>query len=597
MDDILAKRPYIIFVAGSAAPYFRAVVPKSLRPFANGRTVYKRSLGLDRKKVDSHYAECLSEWTQLRDAWEAEAKAYEAYIAPRAPVRVLTHLSSDDWEELDWFAINWCDEAVDDFESTGDDYESDDAAESAKRTLCARRDLLKKSYRTGKPPAEWIEELDEHLQNISRIRLHDECPDRRSFQMRVLVEEVKALDEAIGRLNGDVFTPRTSGSRLTAQAEQAHLREQAEYPVSPGVPLPLPSKDGGQMSLQEMFDDWASTGEKKQKSVKEFAKVFEDFTDFIGGGARATELTFSHVDGRGRVIAWLEHCAKAKAITRATLKKRKQVVSAVFGLAVQRDNIAVNPAYNIDISILKLAGTAAQASARSKTKILPFTEAEVRSYFSHIRALRNSADLRPAVSYWFPLFLFAFGMRPEELATLMRDDIEQIAGRYWIRIYSEKLSPNGPKRKPKTDASYRQLPIPDEFSKLGFEDYLASVPRGQWLLPCVGEKLSNKASAEEGRSALTLKYLGIYKERIVKITDEKKKTYSFRHFFQDELNRRGVAREIANQFTGHANSNASDKTYGSTWYPEEPLLEAWEKLRHLNLLPTCFPTWAEFEKS
>ena len=148
MDDILAKRQYVVFVKGSAAPYFRAVIPESLRPFANGRTVFKRSLGLDREKVDSRYAECLSEWIKQRDTWEAEARAYEVYTAPRPPVRVLKYLSDDDWERLDIFADEWFKQAREDFARMGSAYKSDDAAAHAERELSARRKLLTESYLT-----------------------------------------------------------------------------------------------------------------------------------------------------------------------------------------------------------------------------------------------------------------------------------------------------------------------------------------------------------------------------------------------------------------------------------------------------------------
>jgi hypothetical protein len=93
MDDELAKLPYVCYPTGTSVPHFRAIIPENLRPYADGRKVFKRTLGKDRLKQRERYARLLSEYqTLLSDARAAAAEDPLHSTRPVGPVRLLKAL-------------------------------------------------------------------------------------------------------------------------------------------------------------------------------------------------------------------------------------------------------------------------------------------------------------------------------------------------------------------------------------------------------------------------------------------------------------------------------------------------------------------------
>jgi len=92
-----------------------------------------------------------------------------------------------------------------------------------------------------------------------------------------------------------------------------------------------------------------------------------------------------------------------------------------------------------------------------------------------------------------------FGARPQEIATLMHDEVRiDMRGQYWLHIVLP--------RRPKHDASFRHLLVPQKLMALGFAEYVASVPNGAWLFPCkaADAKPVLRVSKTERRKHLTI---------------------------------------------------------------------------------------------
>ncbi|WP_341314369.1 hypothetical protein WN982_03295 [Paraburkholderia sp. IMGN_8] len=590
MDDELAKLPYVIHPTGTSVPHFRAIIPVNLRIYADGQKVFKRTLGKDPSRQREQYAKLLSEYeTLLANARAAAAQDSLDLRLTAGPVRLLKTLTDEDRERLNEFAeswqartLAWHDEQVPTLTAQElDEYEQE---------LNRRLTELKRGVRRMAPPTEWEAEVAELLEEEHRMRLDDECPDRRPFLMRVLAEELNAIKASLARFGGELVPtpPLPTASRQPAPEHASPTR----------ASTPRPSNG---YLLRQCLDDWLSTGAKKGKSRKEFANIFTQFVAFIAANNVPVDAAgVDDIKGRPHVIAWLESVARDRGVQRKTLSKYLAAVRAVLEIATSRGNIDVNAAMGIKLDTLALRGLPAGRVTVAKAKRHPLDADEITRFFGQMNYWLSDHRVERAVSYWLPLLLFAFGARPEEMATLVRDDIRiDDSGQHWIHIFSPTTSPDGLARIPKRNASVRHLPVPPWLMQLGFGEYIATIPHGQWLLPCKAAAQDADADSAEGRVRQTLNYLNPFLRQVVGITDAKKTIYSLRHTFRDELRRAKVPREVQDALTGHAgaDTNAGVEYYGSTWYPEEPLLEAMCSLRHLELLPVGYPTWPTFRDS
>jgi integrase len=591
MDDELAKKLYVSHPRGTSVPQFRAVIPDSLRPYADGQKVFKRTLGKDPARQRERYATLLSEYEMLL----ANARAAAAQDTPESPhtagrVRLLKTLTEEDRERLNEFAESWQTRALEWHDDIVPDMSSEDI-DDFEKGLRERLEMLQLGVRRMAPPPDWEEEVSEHLELAAGIRLSVDCQDRRPFFMRLLGEEIAAVKATLARFGGTYVPTPPLNVRQPPTENTPPIS--APQITSTNVTSPL---------LATCLDDWLETTGKRSKSRKEFESIFRAFTVWVAKaeGIASNAAQVAHIRGRRQIHEWLEAIARERPIERPTLNKHLAAVRAILNNAASRGSIESNPALGVKLATLALRGTKAGRVERSKAKKSPWDAAELTRYFSLFDYWLGDDRVPRAVSYWLPLCLFMFGARPQEIATLMRDDVRiDERGQYWLHIFLPVPSPEGLERRPKHDASFRHLPVPPKLMALGFAEYVASVPNGAWLFPCKAADAKPGAEGVEDRAAQTLNYLNPYLRQVVGVTDSRKTTYSLRHAFHDELRRARVPTEVQNALTGHAgaNSNAGVQYYGSTWYPEEPLLEAMNALQHYELLPDDFPTWRVFRDS
>lgn len=591
MDDELAKKPYVCYPGGTSVPHFRAVIPVHLRPFAGGVTAFKRSLGKDQSGRSERYLECLRELeTLLACARGAAAAQSPQDVAAVGSVRTLKVLTDDERAQLDDFAAAWQTRALEWHDDIVPDMSGEDV-DDYEKGLRERLEMLQLGVRRMTPPPDWEEEVSEHLELATGIRLSMDCQDRRPFFIRLLGEEIAAVRATLARFGGTyVPTP------------PLNVRQPPIENARPASAPQITSADGTSPLLATCLDDWLETTGKRSKSRKEFESIFRAFTVWVAEaeGIAPNAVRVAHIRGRRQVHEWLESIARERPIERPTLNKHLAAVRAILNNAASRGSIESNPALGVKLATLALRGTKAGRVERSKAKKSPWDAAELTRYFSLFDYWLGDDRVPRAVSYWLPLCLFMFGARPQEIATLMRDDVRiDERGQYWLHIFLPVPSPEGLERRPKHDASFRHLPVPPKLMALGFAEYVASVPNGAWLFPCKAADAKPGAEGVEDRAAQTLNYLNPYLRQVVGVMDSRKTTYSLRHAFHDELRRARVPTEVQNALTGHAgaNSNAGVQYYGSTWYPEEPLLEAMNALQHYELLPDDFPTWRIFRDS
>ncbi|WP_321844603.1 hypothetical protein [Paraburkholderia bannensis] len=367
-------------------------------------------------------------------------------------MRLLKTLTDDDREQLDAFAkswqartLGWHDEQVPHLaEEELDEYE---------RGLTDRLALLQHAVRRMSAPPEWEAEIAELLEEEYGLPFLDECPDKRAFLMRVLGEEQAALKAALSRFNGSwVPTPPLSKTNIESVEPIALPPEKAHR------------EDSSTYLLKQCLVDWSDTSGKKEKTRKEFSAIFLRFAAFVGEANQPVDLIrVDQIRGRRHVHEWLESVAKEQRVERKTLAKYLAAVRAVLEIATSRGTIEANPAMGIRLDTLAIRDLPAGRTTMAKDSKRPLDAGEIQRYFARMDYWLDDHRVERAVAYWFPLLLLAFGARPEEVATLMRDDVRvDDHGQFWLHVFHPAPSPDGLPRLPKHNASLRHLPVPPD---------------------------------------------------------------------------------------------------------------------------------------
>lgn len=246
------------------------------------------------------------------------------------------------------------------------------------------------------------------------------------------------------------------------------------------------------------------------------------------------------------------------------------LLSALFGYAVRRNLIDINPAANTQI----------EDPRRAREKRREFDAAALKAIFEsrvYANGERPKAGAGEA-AYWIPLLALYTGARMNELAQLHPDDVvsegySDPKGRKhaaWVlRIEANKARG----QKVKTEGSERRIPIHADLIKLGFLDY-AQAQKGKALL---FDALSTK-NADHRLSGAWGQWFSGYLRRTAGVTDPRMTFHSFRHTFKHHARQSLIPDEVHNALTGHETGDAAS-AYGGLSYPLHPLVEGIKRYR------------------
>jgi integrase len=172
----------------------------------------------------------------------------------------------------------------------------------------------------------------------------------------------------------------------------------------------------------------------------------------------------------------------------------------------------------------------------------------VRSPFSDEKAkmllarAKTSSDINLKWSVWLGLYS---GFRLGEIATLRKEDIKSVESRRVIH-----LSKN-PNRTLKTASAYRIVPLHPELTKAGFLTYVASLPKGEFLVR--GEAVDKFGK----RSAALSKRINRFIDSIA--GEGRDLTFhSTRHTFITKMQMAGVRSDVRRAVVGHASRDVHD---------------------------------------
>lgn len=307
-------------------------------------------------------------------------------------------------------------------------------------------------------------------------------------------------------------------------------------------------------SLDALFDYWAAQpaekgGEKSRTALAEGRTIIRKFREMVGD-IPPSQITDEHV-------VELKDKMLAAGSSPATINKGRGILAAIFSAAYRNKKIRTNPFYG-------MKKVPVEASEEER----PYTIAELRQIF---KSPVFTTGARPTqglgeTAYWLPLLGLYTGARVGELGQLFTEDIGEEDGIHFVLIKPESTTGRTTKDKKK-----RRVPLHPDLIRMGFLDYVGDIRKQghQQLFPLL------KVTREGGK--LTDKWRGWWSDYVRKelgITRIPQPFHGLRHSFIEEGRRRELPYEHRMRIEGHALNTVSDKSYGGTLYPLEPLHKA-----------------------
>ena len=195
-----------------------------------------------------------------------------------------------------------------------------------------------------------------------------------------------------------------------------------------------------------------------------------------------------------------------------------------------------------------------------------FSSTEVQTILSKENLVFDKE--RPS-RYWIPWILAHSGARIEEICCLYREDVQmdQKTALWYFNIRDDKDD-----KHLKNDHSSRAIPIHSFLIKLGFLNYVKSIPFGTRLFPDLKYK-ENFGYHDQISDFFSryLKRIGVYQP--------KKSLKSFRHTVITALYRTGASTVIVPEIVGHSpDSSSMSQVRYFKGFMLEPKKEALEKI-------------------
>lgn len=350
------------------------------------------------------------------------------------------------------------------------------------------------------------------------------------------------------------------------------------------------SSNGG-MTIRAMFDDYLRElrhTDAPEKTAFDINRVLDRFVEFAGPETTARSVSASQVrdfrDLALRLPARPTHQNRALPIgalaaryadqpdtiylSRRTVAKWLDFLHAAFEHGVTQEYLDTNP-----ISRAKFR----RSRSTAPEPRVQFSEDDlIRIFCSPLfRGCQGEAREHiagPIVSwnakYWVPLLAAQSGARINELGQLRVSDVcfEQDINYLNITVddenqdiesdHNEEISV--PRKRVKTAASKRKVPIHTRIIELGFLDYVEACRTvgSPYLFPELDHQ------SRFGPTKNLSRWFGRYLDRIG-IVDRRKVFHSFRHNIKHELREKpDNNRDIADRLTGSAPSDTSGR-YGS----------------------------------
>ncbi|WP_394250652.1 tyrosine-type recombinase/integrase [Vibrio profundi] len=223
-----------------------------------------------------------------------------------------------------------------------------------------------------------------------------------------------------------------------------------------------------------------------------------------------------------------------------SVKDYIQKSSSFFEWCLQMELTDINPFKGIKFKKKRKDSEAKNSYTAKQLSRIFYSEIFVNRSYKH------------PYQYWLPILGVFTGARLNELCQLYRNDVYVEKGIWVIRI-DERFSG----QKLKNTFSRRVIPLHKEILRLGFLEYIDSLPNDK-LFP-------ELTLGRDGYASNASKWFGRYK---TKLGFEKGYDFhSFRHTFATYLKNNGVPASEASELLGHSQSNITYDRYGKSIHP------------------------------
>jgi integrase len=385
--------------------------------------------------------------------------------------------------------------------------------------------------------------------------------------------------------------------RAYVRALEAIENRNAGYPVdTPVIPrAPLSAPVSGGSTLRNAFEGWNKTRARPADTVTEYKRAVEMFVQLHGNMAvseikrrhalefrEAIQLVPSSRTGKLRkatlpeLSAWGREHPEVPKVSAGTINKQLGAMQAVGLWAHDNGLIPDGVTWSDPFKRLRVE--------EERSERGPFVTSELQVVFDDrlFTAHEWPVGARGAAGVWLPLLSLFTGARQSELAGLKASNIKEddATGTWLMYIVSDRRT----RRRVKTKASERVIPIHSQLITLGFLRFVAERQRESadaWLFPQV--------SPEKGRAGVKAwsKWWGRYLRTTVGVKDTGRVFHSFRHGVTDALRRGKVDYELREALVGHSQDATVSGGYGAkemlARWGVEALQEAISKISYPGL--------------
>ena len=244
-----------------------------------------------------------------------------------------------------------------------------------------------------------------------------------------------------------------------------------------------------------------------------------------------------------------------KRLAAGTIQKHISNIKTILAFALDAGHLRINPA----LGMKNVKATAANPSVARR----PFSRTELEAIFSLPiyagcrsdtgQGLFRSGDLLIRDErFWVPMLLFLTGARASEVAGLERSEVTIADDHIRLVFRHTRL------RRLKNDESERVIPLHPWAAKMGFDDYVRSLPStSAALFPKLvagsvdgttgklDDARLNGSSAFRQFNRTVLNHVGLKDDPAVSL-------HSFRHVFEDAMTGQDIPNEVMFRLTGRS---------------------------------------------
>lgn len=337
-------------------------------------------------------------------------------------------------------------------------------------------------------------------------------------------------------------------------APAPHALPHPQAPQQPATPA-----NGKKIS--DAYDAWIAIRQAPARTQQTYKRHADQFVALMGDLPLHAVSRTMGIEFRDKLQAW----AIEKGKTATTADNILVSLRALFNVARDKGWLTSNPLERLSVEI----------GGKESEGREPWTKEELGLIFSDPlwtkHAIPTDKKAGKEAAFWIPLIACYTGARLTEIAQLWKDDIATEPGKETFEFRADAQRD----QKLKNSGSWRAVPMHPELVRLGFCDYVESLPKGS-LFPHLPKEGMNGAGGQFG------KWFGTFK-KAKGFTSPAKSFHSFRHLVATELRLAGATDAQADAITGHAGNGVGRQVYAAT------IRRKAEQLRHvIELLD--FPT-------